>query len=264
MAEEEDEEMVELSSFKLRLRAVVDASEDILLLWALGRPHLTSPNCFVCQAAQSLRFDSCGHTLTMWQAPSAFNKPGVTGAVMWDSAVVLGKFLEHCHDIQVFNMRRKSCVELGAGCGFVGCVAALLGAEVTLTDLPGRMRQLQKNVIENTMHVGSQLSARVEELTWGEELDKKLTSPPPDFNVVYSEEVVDELLRTLIALCGSLSTVILAAELRNDAVLEYFLELCLKDFLVWRVPQSQWHPDFRSQRVAIYIMTKPQSQRSVG
>lgn len=95
-------------------------------------------------------------------------------------------------------------------------------------------------------------------------------------------------------MCGSLSMVILAAELRNgmshnvmfffflpveftllnvknchcifmhgaDAVLEYFLEASLKDFLVWRVPQSQWHPDFQSQRVAVYIMTKIQSQDS--
>ncbi|KAI5064354.1 hypothetical protein GOP47_0021024 [Adiantum capillus-veneris] len=185
---------------------------------------------------------------------------------MWDSAVIMGMFLEHCHDSQVFNMRGKRCVELGAGCGFVGCVAALLGAEVTLTDLPGRLRQLQKNITENTTHLGSQLLARVEELAWGEELDKRLTSPPPDFilasDVVYSEDIVDELLCTLQSLCGSSSTVILAAELRNDSILEYFLELSLKDFLVWRVPQSQWHSEFRSQRVAIYIMTKTRSQKS--
>ncbi|KAL2576965.1 hypothetical protein AAZV13_16G104700 [Glycine max] len=46
---------------------------------------------------------------------------GVTGAVMWDSGVVLGKFLEHAVDSgMLVLLQGKKIVELGSGCGLVG------------------------------------------------------------------------------------------------------------------------------------------------
>lgn len=42
----------------------------------------------------------------------------------------------------------------------------------------------------------------------------------------------------------------------TDEVLECFLEAALEDFVVGRVDQAQWHPDFCSQRVAIFILVK--------
>jgi predicted nicotinamide N-methyase len=48
------------------------------------------------------------------------NTPGVTGSVMWDSGVVLGKFLEHSVDSKVLSLEGKKIVELGSGCGLVG------------------------------------------------------------------------------------------------------------------------------------------------
>lgn len=47
-------------------------------------------------------------------------KPGVTGSVMWDSGVVLGKFLEHAVDSGMLLLHGKKIVELGSGCGLVG------------------------------------------------------------------------------------------------------------------------------------------------
>lgn len=46
--------------------------------------------------------------------------PGVTGSVMWDSGVVLGKFLEHAVDSGMLLLHGKKIVELGSGCGLVG------------------------------------------------------------------------------------------------------------------------------------------------
>lgn len=48
------------------------------------------------------------------------NTPGVTGSVMWDSGVVLGKFLEHSVDSKDLSLEGKKIVELGSGCGLVG------------------------------------------------------------------------------------------------------------------------------------------------
>lgn len=39
---------------------------------------------------------------------------------MWDSGVVLGKFLEHAVDSGALVLQGKKVVELGSGCGLVG------------------------------------------------------------------------------------------------------------------------------------------------
>lgn len=46
--------------------------------------------------------------------------PGVTGSVMWDSGVILGKFLEHSVELGTISLQEKKVIELGSGCGLVG------------------------------------------------------------------------------------------------------------------------------------------------
>ncbi|CAM8937064.1 unnamed protein product [Rhodiola kirilowii] len=75
-------------------------------------------------------------------------------------------------------------------------------------------------------------------------------------DVVYSEEAVTDLITTLVDLCGAETTVFLAGELRNDAILECFLEAVMKEFVVGRVEQTLWHPDYHSPRVAMYVLIK--------
>lgn len=41
-----------------------------------------------------------------------------------------------------------------------------------------------------------------------------------------------------------------------DSILEYFLEAAMKDFVIGRVDQSEWHPDYCSHRVVMYILVK--------
>jgi protein N-lysine methyltransferase METTL21A len=102
-------------------------------------------------------------------------------------------------------------------------------------------------------------------------------------DVIYNEEAVDDLLITLNQLSGKHTTILLAGELRNgkaslfassvsfwtdqtpykcfaydciDAVLECFLEAAMEDFLIACIEQDQWHPEFRSNRVALFILVK--------
>ncbi|RZB60827.1 Protein N-lysine methyltransferase METTL21A isoform B [Glycine soja] len=186
--------------------------------------------------------------------------PGVTGAVMWDSGVVLGKFLEHAVDSGMLVLQGKKIVELGSGCGLVGCIATLLGSEVIVTDLPDRLRLLRKNIETNMKHVSLRGSVTATELTWGEDPDPELIDPKPDFvigsDVVYSEGAVVDLLETLMQLSGPNTTIFLAGELRNDAILEYFLEAAMDNFTIGRVEQTLWHPDYCSNRVVIYVLVK--------
>ncbi|GFP95793.1 protein n-lysine methyltransferase mettl21a [Phtheirospermum japonicum] len=230
-----------------------------MLIWAIQQPIFAKHNAFVKQSSLQLSIDACGRSLSVLQSPSSLGTPGVTGSVMWDSGIVLGKFLEHSVESGEISLQGKKVVELGSGCGLVGCIAALLGAQVILTDMPDRLKLLKKNV-ETNLYGDVRGSATVNELTWGDDLDSEFTDPIPDFvfgsDVVYSEGAVVDLMETLVELCGKQTTVILAGELRNDAILEYFLEAAMKEFVVGRVDQEQWHPDYRSSRVAIYVLVK--------
>lgn len=264
--EEVEVEVVErMGSYGQKVRVLVgEASEEIMMLWGLQQPTLCAPNAFVCQSSLSLHLDACGHSLSILQSPSSLNMPGVTGAVMWDSGVVLGKFLEHAVDTGMLLLKGKKVVELGSGCGLVGCLAALLDAQVILTDLPDRLRLLKKNLESNLNHGDMRGSAKVSELTWGDEPDLQLIQPLPDFvlgsDVIYSEGAVVDLLSTLRQLSGSKTTIFLAGELRNDAVLEYFLEVAMNDFVIGRVDQIYWHPDYHSHRVVMYILVRKQNK----
>ncbi|KAL8479547.1 hypothetical protein ACS0TY_026447 [Phlomoides rotata] len=258
-ATEEENVVLGLGSYKGKVRVVSDCEEEIMLLWAIQQPIYSKNNAFVNQSSLQLNIDACGRSLSILQSPSSLATPGVTGAVMWDSGIILGKFLEHSVESETLSLRGKNVVELGSGCGLVGCIAALLGARVILTDLPDRLKLLKKNV-EANLYGNVRGSAIVDELTWGDHLDRVFTNPLPDFvfgsDVVYSEGAVKDLIETLVELCGKLTTVVLAGELRNDAILEYFLEAATKEFIVGRVDQEQWHPDYCSSRVAMYVLVK--------
>uniref|UniRef100_A0A1A8H5J2 Methyltransferase like 21D n=1 Tax=Nothobranchius korthausae TaxID=1143690 RepID=A0A1A8H5J2_9TELE len=64
---------------------------------------------------------------------------GDVGCVVWDAAIVLAKYLETkqfyepTSGVNVWS--GKTVVELGAGTGVVGLMAATLGAQVKVTDL---------------------------------------------------------------------------------------------------------------------------------
>lgn len=248
-----------MGGFSGKVIMVSEAEEEIMLVWGLQQPTYCKQNAFVVQTSLLLPLDACGRSLSILQSPSSLGTPGVTGSVMWDSGVVLGKFLEHAMETTQIHLRDKKVVELGSGCGLVGCIAALLGAHVLLTDLPDRLKLLKKNVEEN-LYGNVRGSASVIELTWGDHPDPKLINPSPDYvlgsDVIYSEEAVIDLIETLVELCGPQTTIILAGELRNDAILEYFLEAAMKVFVIGRIAQSQWHPDYCSSRVIMYALVK--------
>ncbi|KAI3941320.1 hypothetical protein MKW92_037953 [Papaver armeniacum] len=282
--DEEEEELVEIGSYKVPIRIVRDPAEEILLLWAIQQPTLYKQNALVQQSSLHLDLESCGRRISIIQSPSSMSTPGVTGAVMWDSGVVLGKFLEHSVDSSSLILQSKKIVEIGSGCGLVGRMFSsdlftkLILLDIMLTVFESvalhlfwvvklfslifliGLKLLKKNVEANVSTWDTRSSATVTELTWGEDPDAELIEPPPDYvlasDVIYSEGAVTDLLVTLRQLCGSQTTVFLTGELRNDAVIEYFLELAMEEFVIGRVDQTNWHPDYRSSRVMMLVLVK--------
>ncbi|KAI4319264.1 hypothetical protein MLD38_032886 [Melastoma candidum] len=96
--------MVTLGSYGGEVRLVgggddddeVAAAEEVMLLWGMQQPTSSKPNSFVAQSSLLLPRGSL-RSLPIYPALLS-GIPGVTGAVVWDSGVVLGKFLEHAVD----------------------------------------------------------------------------------------------------------------------------------------------------------------------
>jgi hypothetical protein len=92
------------------------------------------------------------------------NSPEGTGLNVWDGAVALVKYLEHtfCRDGR--DMTGMRVVELGAGCGVVGLGAALMGADVWLSDLSYCLDNARANARRNAASLRG--AVRCVELDW--------------------------------------------------------------------------------------------------
>ncbi|XP_005374088.1 PREDICTED: protein-lysine methyltransferase METTL21C isoform X2 [Chinchilla lanigera] len=135
------------------------------------------------------------------------------GAVVWPGATVLCQYLEeHTEEL---NLRDAKVLEIGAGPGLVSIVASILGAQVTATDLPDVLGNLQYNILRNTLNCTAHLP-EVKELVWGEDLEENFPKSTFYYNYVLASDVVyhhyflDKLLTTMVYL-SQLGTVVLWA-----------------------------------------------------
>ncbi|KTF94294.1 hypothetical protein cypCar_00032861 [Cyprinus carpio] len=178
------------------------------LLPALSKLHQTSAE-----------FNLANHRIRLSQD---WNRLGVA-AVVWDAAVVLCMFLE----MGTVDLKGKRVIELGAGTGLVGIVAALLGASVRITDREAALEFLTANVREN-IPPGQQGAVQVSELTWGENLH---LYPTGSFDlilgadIVYLEETFPALLQTLEHLSAENTVVLLSCRIRYERDERFLMEL---------------------------------------
>src|SRR3989338_2891495 len=94
--------------------------------------------------------------------------PETLGRTVWDGSLVLSRFLESRADE---FLKGKRVVEICAGCGITGMVAARLTNrhhDVVLTDLPNVLDQLRFNCLSND------LLCPVMALAWGASLSAEL------------------------------------------------------------------------------------------
>ncbi|XP_061470973.1 EEF1A lysine methyltransferase 3 isoform X2 [Rhineura floridana] len=131
-------------------------------------------------------------------------------------------------EAQKLNFWGKKVIELGAGTGVVGILAALLGGDVTITDLPMALKQIEENVHRN-LPVECMARTRVCALSWG--LDHKGFPSTYDFilgaDIVYLKDTYPLLIRTFQHLCGAQSTIYLSSKMRQEHSTSLFFETLL-------------------------------------
>ncbi|XP_008282904.1 protein-lysine methyltransferase METTL21B isoform X2 [Stegastes partitus] len=128
---------------------------------------------------------------------------------------------------QSVQLAGKRVIELGAGTGVVGILAARLGAEVTLTDLPLALSQLEVNVSANMPSSGWPSSPpSVLPLSWGEDH----MNFPSDWDlvlcadIIYLPETYPLLVETLTHLCKNGASVYLSSKMRKEHETPSFYE----------------------------------------
>ncbi|XP_066853531.1 protein N-lysine methyltransferase METTL21D isoform X1 [Anser cygnoides] len=176
---------------------------------------------------------------------------GGVGCVVWDAALVLAKFLE----TGACPLARRAVLELGAGTGAVGIMAATLGANVTVTDLEELQELLMVN-IENNKHLVTG-SVRAKVLKWGEDVTE--FQPPPDYilmaDCIYYEESLEPLLKTLKDLTGPDTCVLCCYEQRtvgkNPEIERRYFELLQMDFELEKIPLDKHDEEYRSADIHI-------------
>ncbi|XP_047249144.1 protein-lysine methyltransferase METTL21D isoform X3 [Girardinichthys multiradiatus] len=150
---------------------------------------------------------------------------GDVGCVVWDAAIVLSKYLE---TKQFYNPSAganvwcgRTVVELGAGTGVVGLMAATLGAQVMVTDLEDLQSLLDANIQENKSLIKSgSISAKS----------------------------IGPLVETLKQLSGPETSIICCYEQRtegiNPEVEGKFFELLQQNFSCEKIPSDKQDPEF--------------------
>ncbi|XP_078702504.1 protein N-lysine methyltransferase METTL21A-like isoform X2 [Branchiostoma floridae x Branchiostoma belcheri] len=156
-------------------------------------------------------------------------------AVVWDAAVVLGEYLE-----SEVSLTDQTVIELGAGTGLTGMVAALQGAKVTITEREIALASLQSNVETNIPPGTTRHPVVIQELTWGQNLHLYPTSfhYVLGADIIYLKETFQDLLKTLVHLSNCETVVLLGCKIRYERDTN-FLKMLEEKFEVKQVHYDQ-------------------------
>ena len=168
--------------------------------------------------------DGACQMLTIRTTPT--REPGDGGRV-WSGGESFAEWL--CTTYGPSGLQGVTCVELGAGTGITGLMAALLGATVLLTDIESAVPNMLHNIQSNLQ--GEELTrCDAVPFVWGVTPSTDVLNHPllsssggsPNVvmcaDVIYQPALVEPLLSALLALCGKNTVAYIFVMLRPRAL----------------------------------------------
>lgn len=148
----------------------------------------------------------------------------------------------------------KRVVELGAGTGLCSLAAHYLGADVTATDMN---KEAVLGILRRNLAANGAESVKIVPHDWGTPVTPGLDAPY-DFvlaaDVIFKEELVPALVKSMEQLAGPHSVVFMCAENHSQKALDLFFSLSAASFDVQRVPLEEMHETFQDDRIVIARM----------
>eukprot|EP01117_Protostelium_nocturnum_P017494 TRINITY_DN7120_c0_g1_i1.p1 TRINITY_DN7120_c0_g1~~TRINITY_DN7120_c0_g1_i1.p1 ORF type:complete len:285 (-),score=101.37 TRINITY_DN7120_c0_g1_i1:122-976(-) len=209
---------------------------------------------------QSLPIEIEGNRLTIQQ--DEVKGPKSVGNAIWDSSLVLAKYLEKKNRSEPNFLRDKTLVELGSGCGISGIAACLLGAIVTLTDMQEILNILEKNIVSNGIRekVGGHDRCKVKELTWGETPIENFGGETFDFilgaDVIYHKRAVIPFLQSAHSLSNSNTIFYLAFESHDLDATKAFWKNVEDYFSYKRIKADQLDSFYSHENITVLHLTR--------
>ncbi|XP_022287851.2 protein N-lysine methyltransferase METTL21D-like [Crassostrea virginica] len=183
---------------------------------------------------------------------------GDVGCVVWDAALVLSKYLETPDFDKGGLLKGKKILELGSGTGCVGIVAAYLGADVTITDLPDFVPLIKMNIEENKALIKGTTEAAP--LTWGQDILSNNFHYILLADCIYYEESIEHLVDAILSHCQEDTEVLCCYEERTTGnkpqLQRTFFKLIDANFNTEEIPLEQHDTHFRSEDIHIFKFTK--------
>lgn len=193
---------------------------------------------------------------------------------LWPAATILVTLLDNIRSgestpfSELFKRQEKgdslplSILELGSGTGVVGiAAAAILGAKVTVTDLPHVLPNIQFNVDANSKVLEQQCGGvDVAALSWGDNQHMEAVGRDYDLilgsDVVYHDHLYDPLIETLrfFLLGGGKKIAFVMAHLKRWKKESVFFKRAKKLFDV-QIIHTEPPPDGSRIGVVVYLFT---------
>eukprot|EP01104_Vermistella_antarctica_P013588 TRINITY_DN4138_c0_g1_i3.p1 TRINITY_DN4138_c0_g1~~TRINITY_DN4138_c0_g1_i3.p1 ORF type:complete len:238 (+),score=54.30 TRINITY_DN4138_c0_g1_i3:219-932(+) len=202
------------------------------------------------------KVEVAGRSLSIVEKPELNS----TGTKVWESSVVLSKYLEHTRRRN--PLKGKKVVELGAGCGIVGMTAGVLGGRVTCTDIQPAFSLLKTNVDRNKDAIesaGNGGNCVCIPLDWTKPLDSNAFSPP--YNVilasecVYAREIIRPFIDTLVALCSRSTKIFVSLVERDPSMMEDFYACAKEHFSISKIALSKQHPEYKFDYIKLFTFS---------
>ena len=186
---------------------------------------------------------------------------GYAGEV-WDASLVMGYFMINSNSDKVITFKNKSFIELGAGTGILGLIAAAKNAsKVVLTDKGNCIGMLNENY-ETNKHVLDNTAVETKELDWTSINDLHNIKEHFDYiigsDLVWKDElikplhdVIDYLMNMNISEDGTKTQTFLCFQIRDTKMKTFCDTFDKSKYKIEKIPDSLYDEEYKADDIII-------------